>query len=239
MGTPSNRRKPIRGVNISNTNFNSSTARDTLVSAPYHFFTPASKAARGHLLGRLRYFFQEGAFSRLFFVYRLVGLGVWFSLWVQEVPGSNPRQAQNFAKIDASRCIGTNAHKQSQPSQQMPECLQQSRTCWTFTRWCEACFAVSCDCSLWKLKTQYTAKIFCSRKIARLKNCFTTTTFRKSIFITQCRMRYAIYIPPNTKYLTIGLTMATYGNRQNAIKFGQANNSDLLQALKILIETRL
>ena len=52
-------------------------------------------------------------------------------------------------------------------------------------------------------------------------------------------MRYAIYMPLNAKDLTIELTMVAYGNRQNATKFARANNSDLLRAVKHLIETRL
>ena len=52
-------------------------------------------------------------------------------------------------------------------------------------------------------------------------------------------MRYAIYIPPNTKDLAINLTMVAYGNRQNATAFARANNSDLLRALKHLMDTRL
>ena len=65
------------------------------------------------------------------------------------------------------------------------------------------------------------------------------TTFRKSLFLTQYRMRYAIYIPPNTKERAINLTMAAYGNLQNAIKFARTKISDLLQALKHLMETRV
>ena len=37
---------------------------------------------------------------------------------------------------------------------------------------------------------------------------------------------------------TIELTMVAYGSRQNAIKFTRANNSDLLQAQKHLIENQ-
>ena len=47
-------------------------------------------------------------------------------------------------------CMGTNAHKQFQPSQQKPASPQQIRTCWTFARACEACAAMCCDCYLWK-----------------------------------------------------------------------------------------
>ena len=63
-------------------------------------------------------------------------------------------------------------------------------------------------------------KIFCfPEKGAKLRNNFITTTFGKSLFLTQYRMCYAIYIPPNAKYLTIDLTMLADGNRKNAKKF--------------------
>ena len=45
--------------------------------------------------------------------------------------------------LDASRCMGTNDHKQSQPSQQKPASSQQSPTCWTFARLEPRC-AVTC-----------------------------------------------------------------------------------------------
>ena len=61
-----------------------------------------------------------------------------------------------------------------------------------------------------------------------------TTTFGKSIFIIKYRMRYAIYMPPDTKDLAITQTMVAYGNRQNATAFAWANNSDLLRSLKHL-----
>ena len=46
---------------------------------------------------------------------------------------------------DASRCMDTNHHKRSQPSQQKPARSQQSRACWTFARACKACAAICCD----------------------------------------------------------------------------------------------
>ena len=52
-------------------------------------------------------------------------------------------------------------------------------------------------------------------------------------------MRYAIHIPLDTKDLAINLTLVAYGNRQNAITFTRANNSDLLRALKHFMETSL
>ena len=52
-------------------------------------------------------------------------------------------------------------------------------------------------------------------------------------------MRYSSHIPPNTKELAIDLTVVACENRQNAITFARVNNSDLLRALKHLMETRL
>ena len=43
----------------------------------------------------------------------------------------------------------------------------------------------------------------------------------------------------DVKDLIINLATLAYGNRANATKFAQANNSDLLRALKHLMETRL
>ena len=109
-----------------------------------------------------------------------------------------------------------------------------------FARRCKACAAICCDCNLWKPRTQYTEKIVVRRKNrARSKNQFLTMTLGKLYFITQYRMRYTIYIPVNTKDLTIYLAMLVYENGQNAIKFAQANNPELLRALKHLVETRL
>ena len=76
----------------------------------------------------------------------------------------------------------------------------------------EACAAICWDCDLW------TQKYFLPfKKKAKLKTKNINTTFGKSLFLTQYWMRYAIYIPPNTKDLAINITMVAYGNRQNAI----------------------
>ena len=77
------------------------------------------------------------------------------------------------------------------------------------------------------------------RITARPKNNFRTRVFGKWLFMTRYWMSYSIYIPLNAKDLTIDLAMLAYGNRQSAIKFARANNSDLLQALKHLMGTRL
>ena len=66
-----------------------------------------------------------------------------------------------------------------------------------------------------------------------------TTTLGKSLLLAEYRMRYSIYIPLNTKDVAINLTMVADGNWQNAITFTRANNSDLLRALKQLMETRI
>ena len=76
---------------------------------------------------------------------------------------------------------------------------------------------------LWPVDT-YNAgqkEIFCPQKKkskAQTKQKCITTTCGKSLFLTQYRMRYTIYIPPNTKDLAINLRMVVYGNRQNAIR---------------------
>ena len=70
------------------------------------------------------------------------------------------------------------------------------------------------------------------KKRAKPRSNFITTTFRKLLFLTQYRSRYAIYTPLNANDVAIELTMVAYGNWQNATKFAQANNSDLLRALK-------
>ena len=66
-----------------------------------------------------------------------------------------------------------------------------------------------------------------------------TTTFGKSLFLIKYWMRYANYMPPNTKDLAINQTMVAYENRQNATAFVRANNSDLLKSLKHLMVTWL
>ena len=84
---------------------------------------------------------------------------------------------------------------------------------------CEACAAICCYCNIWELIIQDTKKIFCPlKKRAKLKTK-AITAFGKSLFLTQYRMRYAIYMPSNTKDLAINLTMVAYENGQNAITF--------------------
>ena len=77
------------------------------------------------------------------------------------------------------------------------------------------------------------------KKRAKPKTKNITTAFGKSLFQIKYRMRYTIYMPPNTKALAINQTMVAYGNRQSATAFARANNSDSLRSLKHLMETRL
>ena len=57
--------------------------------------------------------------------------------------------------------------------------------------------------------TQDTKKIFCQRARQRTKNI--TTTFGKLLFLTQCWMRYRIYIPPDKKDFAINLVVIADG----------------------------
>ena len=81
----------------------------------------------------------------------------------------------------------------------------------------------------WERRIQ---KIF---TVLRKKKSKTKEQFYNNDFITQ----YQMHTSECKKYRTIELTMVTYGNRLNATKFAQANNYDLLRALKHLIKTRL
>ena len=88
-------------------------------------------------------------------------------------------------------------------------------------------------------KQRKTKKLFCPPKKSKAKNKTVTTTFGKSLFLINYRMRCTIYMSPNTKDLAINQTMVAYGNRQNATAFALANSSDFLRSLKHLMETRL
>ena len=95
---------------------------------------------------------------------------------------------------------------------------------------------------LWSIETNNAKNkeyfLFCKKK-SKPKTKKILTTFGKSLFLIKYRIRYAIFMPPNTKELAINQTMVTYGNRPNATAFARANNSDLLRSLKHLMETRL
>ena len=142
--------------------------------------------------------------------------------------------------LNALRCMNTNSHKRSQPSQQKPASSQQSRTCWTFARACEVCGAICCDCDYRNQQRKKQKRFSVLRKKGAMPNTKKiTTTFGKSLVLIQYRMRYAIYMLSNTKDLAINQTMVAFGNRQNATAFARANNSDLLRSLKHVLETRL
>ena len=94
--------------------------------------------------------------------------------------------------------------------------------------------------SLTKTNNPRNKKDFLSaQKKSKAKNKKITTTFGKTLYLIEYRVRYAIYMPTNTKDLAINQTMVVCGNRQNAPLFARANNSDLLRSLKHFMETRL
>ena len=139
--------------------------------------------------------------------------------------------------VDVSRYIDTNAHKQSQPSQQKPACSQQSHNMLNF---CEACAAICCECDLWQPITQDKKDyLFSKEKEQSSKQKKYSNDFRKVVISNSIPDALRDSHTSDAKNLAINLAMLTYGNRPNAIKFARANNSDLLRALKHLMETRL
>ena len=89
---------------------------------------------------------------------------------------------------------------------------------------------------LWSIETNNAKHkiffVFWKKRAKQKKTKNITTTFGKSLFLTEYRMRYAIYMFPNTKVLAINQPMVAYGNWQNATAFARANNSDMLLSLK-------
>ena len=86
---------------------------------------------------------------------------------------------------------------------------------------------------LWPIETNKAGDkkdFLSSEKKAKLKAKKIIATFGKSLFVTKCRMRYAIYMPPNPKDLAINQTMVAHGNCRNATAFARVNNSDLLRS---------
>ena len=96
---------------------------------------------------------------------------------------------------------------------------------------------------LWSIETNNARNnkdFLSSGKKSKAKKTKTiTTTFGKSLFLIEYRMRFAIYMPPNTKDLAIIQTMVAFRNWQNTTALARASNSDLLRSLKHLMETRL
>ena len=148
--------------------------------------------------------------------------------------------AGRTTEVDAARYIGTNTHKQSQPSQQKPASSLQSRTRCTVGRGCEAWAAICCDCNLWKLWKQYTAKFSVFRKKDQDQKLFCNNDFRTVIIYNSIPDALRDFHASECKRLH----NRTYDGclwkpTKNATKFARANNSNLLRALKHLIETRL
>ena len=122
--------------------------------------------------------------------------------------------ARRTTTRDASRCVNTNDHKRSQPSSWKPAGSQQSCTCWTFARPVPR-YAVSMIYRNQQRKKQKSFSVL-RKKEQRHKQKKLTTAFGKSLFLIKYRVRWTIYMPPNTKDLAINRTMVAYGNRQNA-----------------------
>ena len=123
------------------------------------------------------------------------------------------------------------AHSQPIPTLATKVCaLAPKSQMLTFSEGCENYAAICCDCGISKPRMQDTENILCPlKKIAKPRSNFITTTFGKSLFtqnylpsdllpalkpglrgevismvvlfITQYRVCYMIYLPPNAKEL--------------------------------------
>ena len=127
----------------------------------------------------------------------------------------------DFIKPDFHTCVNTTAQRRllmygHQCFETIPACAHMKVALVELFRG-DARFVSRCavTAAYRKPRTPYIEMIFCLRqKRAMPKNDFITTSFRKSLIITQYQMRYSIYIPLNVKDLTIGLTMLAYEIRQ-------------------------
>ena len=137
---------------------------------------------------------------------------------------------------NGTQCLSMYRHHSSQviPAFAMKACVLATKS--RMLNFCDACAAICGNCNLRELIMQVTKTFSVCQKKQRSKQINITMTFGKSLLLTQ--NQYAIYISPNTKDLVINLTMIAFGNRKNSITFARPNNSDLLRALKHLIETR-
>ena len=118
-------------------------------------------------------------------------------------------------KHNAARCLTMYGHQCSQaiPVFAIKACVLATKL--HMLNFCEACAAICCYCDLWepitKVKTLF---FFFEKKEQNSKQKIQQRLSESRYFLTLYRMRYAICIPPNTKYLVINLTMVAYGNRQ-------------------------
>ena len=111
---------------------------------------------------------------------------------------------------NGARCLSMYEHQCSQtiPAFAIKACALATKS--HMLNFCRGLCAICRECDLWKLITQVTKRFSVLRKKEQCsKQRNTTTTFGKSLFLTQYRMRNAIYIPPNTKDRVINLTMET------------------------------
>ena len=95
---------------------------------------------------------------------------------------------------------------------------------------------------LWPVGTDNAGhkKIFCLPKKEQSSEQKKYNAFRKVVISNSILDALRnLHTSKYKKKLIINMTMVAYGNRQNAITFARANNSDLFRALKHLMETRL
>ena len=138
--------------------------------------------------------------------------------------------------LDDSRCMDTNDHSPHNESLRARNKVAHVELLQGVARPVPQ-YAVTVIYRNQQRKKQKKIFLFTETK-SKAKNKKITATFGKSLFLIKYRMRYAIYLPPNTKNLAINQPMIAYGNLQNATAFARANNFDLLRSLKHLMETR-
>ena len=141
---------------------------------------------------------------------------------------------KHWVKVGLHTCVRrTNAQKQTRPMHQKPACLQQSHKRWAFSRGCEACASLRCACILWKQRMQYTEK-------SNTKEKFYKIDFRKIvIFYLLLDERSDLHTFKYKRPLNKFDDACLCGYLQNEKKLARANTSNLLKALKHLMETRL
>ena len=89
-----------------------------------------------------------------------------------------------------------------------------------------------------KCKKQKIISVLRKKKKSKAKNK-NNDDFRNVVIYDETPNALCDSHTSDAKDLAINLAVLAYGNRPNAIKFARANNSDLLRAVKHLIETRL
>ena len=96
-------------------------------------------------------------------------------------------------------CV-TCVHQCSQaiPALALKPCVLAKKS--SMLNFCQVCATICGDCHLWEPITQDTKRFAVLReKEQSTKQKNITTTFGKSLVLTQYRIRYTIYMPPNAK----------------------------------------